>query len=473
MYGDITHPTIVDIVLMILQTWDEIQVSHPEATWSELRFWKVDVSGAYTWLDFAPSDVYCMAQEMSNERIFISLVGVFGASIVPFAFNSITKAYRHEIKKITTGGADIYVDDGFGCTLHRYIPQEMSNACSILEKLIGEDCIKKEKNVHGTVVDALGWKINLDLRVVSIADKNLMKAMLCLFNIDLTKQISLVQLQRVSSYCSRYVIILEVMAPFLACIHRLMTGKVGMRGTFPISKEAKWAIQMWRAVFYLLVVDERHYGRPMVSFRPRPADYVIETDGSLSQVGIILYSVYESIETCIGGAAVSLMDFGFGKDSSYQNTAEYIGMVIGVLTLIKIGVRDVDVLIRGDSTTALAWMTEGRIKGPSAINAAVVVTALCIRFGIRPRYSVFLSGLDNHKADNLSRLLEHNKSIEKAMMENGHGSARIFDLRGCPNTNILINMCDPTVRIDDEDKFTSLWQTVRDSMEDIAIDQLI
>ena len=88
-------------------------------------------------------------------------------------------------------------------------------------------------------------------------------------------------------------------------------------------------------------------------------------------------------------------------------------------------------------------------------------------------YSLFLSGLDNHRADKLSRLLEHNKSIEKAMMENGHGSARIFDLRGCPSTNILINMCDPTVRIDDEDKFTSLWQTVRDSMEDIAIDQFI
>jgi hypothetical protein len=160
---------------------------------------------------------------------------------------------------------------------------------------------------------------------------------------------------------------------------------------------------------------------------------------------------------------------GFGKYSSYQNTAEYISMVVGVLALIRSGVRNADVLIRGDSTTALAWMTEGRISGPSAINAAVVVTALCIRYGIRTRYSMFLSGLDNHKADNLSRLIEKNKSIETAMIENGHGGAPIIDLRSCPSANVLINMCDPKVKIDNEDEFSLLWQTVRESMETITI----
>ena len=88
-------------------------------------------------------------------------------------------------------------------------------------------------------------------------------------------------------------------------------------------------------------------------------------------------------------------------------------------------------------------------------------------------YSLFLSGLDNHRADKLSRLLEHNKSIEKAMIANGHGSALIFDLRGYPSTNRLINMCDPIVKIDEEDEFTLLWQTVRDNMENITIDQRV
>jgi hypothetical protein len=79
MYGGITHPTIVDVVLMILDTIDKVQLRDPSVQMEELYFWKVDISGAFTWLDFLPSDVHCMAQEMAEDRIFLSLVGVFGA----------------------------------------------------------------------------------------------------------------------------------------------------------------------------------------------------------------------------------------------------------------------------------------------------------------------------------------------------------------------------------------------------------
>jgi hypothetical protein len=384
MYGSITHPTIIDVVLMILK----LQTLDPYMKLEELHFWKVDISGAFTWLDFLPIDVHCMAQEMAGDRVFLSL---FGATILSFAFNVISKAFRYEVKKTTRGGVDIYSDDGFGCCLLRDLKCEMEKACSIFEGMIGEKCIKKSKNISGRIVDVIGWKINLDLIVVS------MKAMLVFFSLDLKKEVTLVQVQRVVSYCSRYVMILEVMSPFLACIHRLMTGKAGWHGTFLITREAAWAIKMWRAVFYLLLVDERHYGRPMASFRPQPPDYTVETDASLGGVGIILYKKTDSLDTCVGGSAVSIREFNFGTDSGFQNTAEYIGTVLGILALVKIGVRNVDVLIRGDSTTALAWVTEGRIKGPEAINAAVVVTALYIRFGIRPRYSDFLAGLANHK----------------------------------------------------------------------------
>jgi hypothetical protein len=468
MYGSISHPTIIDVVLMILDTIDKIQNQDPNMDLRELQFWKVDISGAFQWLDFRPSDVHCMAQEMADDRIFLSLVGVFGASILPFAFNVISKAFRHEMKKATRGGADIYSDDGFGCCLSRDLEWEMEKASTIFEGIIGENCIKKIKNISGRIVNVIGWKINLDLMVVSIAEKNLMKAMLCLFSVDLSKEISLVEVQRIASYCSRYVMVLEVMTPFLACIHRLMTGKAGWHGTFPITFEASWAIKMWRAVFYLLVVDERHYGRPMASFRPRIPDYVVETDASLGGVGIIIYKSVGSLDTCVGGSAVSIKDFGFGTDSGYQNTAEYIGTVLGILALVKMGVRDVDVVIRGDSTTALTWVTEGRIKGKNAVNAAVVVTALCIRFGIRPRYQTFLAGLKNHKADLLSRIEEKGITVEQAMIQNGHGEAPIINLRDHPGTDILVKMCSPKVKLEEEEEFTRLWQTVREAMESLV-----
>jgi hypothetical protein len=46
---------------------------------------------------------------------------------------------------------------------------------------------------------------------------------------------------------------------------------------------------------------------------------------------------------------VALSSFGFTDDSSYHNTAEYIGVILGLIALAKIGVRGVDVELRGDS----------------------------------------------------------------------------------------------------------------------------
>ena len=180
MYGEIHHPTIIDIVLMILDVWDNVKLSNPDALLEDLRFWKVDVSEAYTWLDFRVTDVYCFAQELLNDKVFISLVGVFGASILPAAFNVITEGYRLEVKKSTRGGADVYVDDGFGCCMVQDLEWEMANAKTIFENLLGEKSIKEEKNVFGRVVAALGWEINLEHMIVTVADKNINKAGFCL-----------------------------------------------------------------------------------------------------------------------------------------------------------------------------------------------------------------------------------------------------------------------------------------------------
>ena len=104
--------------------------------------------------------------------------------------------------------------------------------------------------------------------------------------------------------------------------------------------------------------------------------------------------------------------------------------VYGVLALVKLGVRDVDVMVRGDSISALSWMSQGTIKGQAAINAAVVLTAICVKFGIRTIYSAFLSGLDNFKSDNFSRMIEKGWSVQH-VLELNHMSpdCPIFDLR--------------------------------------------
>ena len=76
---------------------------------------------------------------------------------------------------------------------------------------------------------------------------------------------------------------------------------------------------------------------------------------------------------------------------------------------------------------------------------------------------------ENFRSDRLSRILQNNVSIEEAMILNGHGGCPIIDLRAEPSANTLIEMCNPNIRIEDEDEFASMWQTVREAMEAIIV----
>ena len=40
---------------------------------------------------------------------------------------------------------------------------------------------------------------------------------------------------------------------------------------------------------------------------------------------------------------MDLRGLDFGNDSSYQNTAEYVGAIVGILGLLKLGVSNEDI----------------------------------------------------------------------------------------------------------------------------------
>ena len=104
------------------------------------------------------------------------------------------------------------------------------------------------------------------------------------------------------------------------------------------------------------------------------------------------------------GGAVYLRGFGFGSDSSFQNTAEYIGCILGVVGLVLLGVRDADIEILGDSIAALTWAETERARGQLVTNASMVFTLLSIRFNLDVKKGVHISGEDNWRCDRLSRL---------------------------------------------------------------------
>ena len=73
----------------------------------------------------------------------------------------------------------------------------------------------------------------------------------------------------------------------------------------------------------------------------------------------------------MGGSAIDISQFGFGTDSSFQNVSEFVAAVMGTIMIIKMGllfmIKDMGVGLRGDSITAITWITKERYRGESVV----------------------------------------------------------------------------------------------------------
>ena len=133
-------------------------------------------------------------------------------------------------------------------------------------------------------------------------------------------------------------------------------------------------------------------------------------------------------EVVIGDSAVDLRVLEFGSDSSFQNTAEYIGCTLGLVGLALLGIRDVDVEVRGDSVAALTWAETERPRGELVKNASMVFTLLVINFNLDVKERVHIAGEDNWRCDKLSRLSESEEGVVSALAGMGLEGTVIIDL---------------------------------------------
>ncbi len=81
----------------------------------------------------------------------------------------------------------------------------------------------------------------------------------------------------------------------------------------------------------------------------------IEFDASLFGGGIIYF---DAEGACMGVSAISLESLGFGVNSAFQNSAEFIVAVIALLGSIQLmpSYMNANICFRGDSVSALSWL---------------------------------------------------------------------------------------------------------------------
>lgn len=99
--------------------------------------------------------------------------------------------------------------------------------------------------------------------------------------------------------------------------------------------------------------NERQFTRHLEFFTLTAPTIVAEFDASLNGLGIVSYKKTNGAEVCVGVCAVSTAFLGFQDNSSFQNLSEFIGAIVAIAGIVRLGYRDCSLKLRGDSITAL------------------------------------------------------------------------------------------------------------------------
>lgn len=468
-YGDIRHPTIDDIAVMIYEFWEDARRRDPSVRWCDMRIWKMDLRGAYTLLSFRPEDVGMFAMLVSNDLVYLQLVGIFGWSGTPAAFQVVTRALTWEMRHALRSRTVMYVDDVMGVCFDVDLEADLAKAKDICTSLLGPGSVADDKTESGVRLDMIGYTISLPDNRVSISRKNFLTALHGFISTDVTKRITLRAAQRIASHGTRYGKICRVMRPFCSALYRVTWGRVDEHALFFLSPEAIIAIQCWRAMLSLVRFKETEFTRTIESFAPTTPLLVAEFDSSLSGAGLIWFVRTDGAEAARGVSAVNLSFLEFGADSSNQNLAEYIGAILAVIGQVMLGYSGMGLALRGDSVTALTWTMTERPRGTRVTNAAMIWTLLCIAADVEVKEVTHIPGEENEQCDRLSRRWDVGKTPTLSVLEEaeemGMRGFEVIEMDMDPSVRGVIELCDPRMELSSESQFIDFWMRARSAID--------
>ncbi len=174
LWGKISHPTIAMLVMMVLT----MQQRPEHAGGKGLSLWATDIASAYTKLFFKSSDVKYMAVELVGGLVLFFLAGIFGWGSTPACFAVISRLLLYEFRLALSGEVEIYVDDASGCCPTVDVAENLREVDEIVCRVLGPGALEHSKTRHGRRLDLIGYTLDLDSQRVSIASKNVLRAIL-------------------------------------------------------------------------------------------------------------------------------------------------------------------------------------------------------------------------------------------------------------------------------------------------------
>ena len=403
-YGKIELAQLGELMEMVNE---QVNIAH--GNWSSISLWKMDLKGAFALLNFKPEDVGLLTMTLTGDLGFVSLVGNFGLSQYPFIFSVISRVLMRAIRKDISGDLRIFVDDLMGVCLLENQVSDMRIARSIVENLLGPYSVSEKKTFTGPILDWIGWEINLQMKTVTIADHNLYKTLYGFFNIQQDQQITVREIQRLASWAARYTLICRYMRPFTYYLFQSIKGRTHSEAKIKIEGSLWMVVQLWQIFLILCKLKPVQYARSIRSFAyPQSPMIWLSYDASLTGVGFILRLNNPELsetprEDIIAAVSYDTSYNIISGDSSYQNTMEFIAVMLGMFYIAQLGYRNINVYIIGDNTSSLHWCSHERFRGGRSNGSAIAFVILAASIGNEITAHHYITSEDNHECDQLSR----------------------------------------------------------------------
>ena len=180
---------------------------------------------------------------------------------MPFAFGPISRAIRWEVQREAWGYVDIYVDDILGASpASSKVQEDLRGTTHLVTGLFGARGISEQKTRAGRVGDTIGYTLDLKRRLVTVARKNVLRALFGFMRVEQGLSIPFHRMEQLASWGSRYSHICRFLEPFTHSLFQaLQRGRVAANVFIPIVLLPKeWrVILLFRALLALTVLRSR------------------------------------------------------------------------------------------------------------------------------------------------------------------------------------------------------------------------
>ena len=437
-WGEIKHPTVDQLVLMVLTSADLYG-------WDNIILWKKDLKGAFNLLNYNPDHCRLFAFPLIDDIVVIHLAGLFGWIGMPHAFQVLTRALHALCQHIISGLCYWYVDDLMAVSRASLYTNDSTVVDAKVQQLLGLGSIAAAKSQVDRCLEFLGWSFNLDTRTITLCARNMNKFVHALFSFNPAEKISISHIQRIASLMSRTSILSRHMRPYTHAMHVITSGYTQPHARILLSDLAQSDIMMWRAFVLLLIAQPERLSRTMESFRPQSAQYCIKYDASLTGLGVGIYNL--STSELITYTAMSL-PFEVTNESKRQNTMEFIAVVLGLLLAWRASLHHFTYNLHGDSISSLAWAKTDRVNSILARQANIVYTTISVHLLATVAETVHIPGTLNVIFDGLSRGLPPR--------DLGLDESKMYPILHDAAVTEFIMMCDPSAELTNMHSHTNL-----------------